>query len=552
MASYGTSSPSVLVEYTLNKLHLPRSQVEAIPDVEDHSSEDDSSSINPSSLRANFMPPGMEFSDIDPTSIHCYDCVQDKIPYFSPVFSHLASIKHENLTIASQQAQNLRRKLMRSANVLIVQGGYIGKKFIYDTLKKRGVNVFILDGPNSVWRSVAEEGGITEFIELDFTENDTIFERAMHAVTNPDLDVKFDAVTTYYEDAVALAARIATTLGIETNSVESCDKARNKRKTREVMAAAGLPSPRHKKVMCIDDIKTACDFVGFPVILKPVYGASSMGVVKAETLKEATEAYKKLHVTMRTDKDTIWAQGTEMMIEEYYDGDEFDIDLLLSDSVVVYAKVADNWACWEPWFQETGINGPSLYPERKQKELIKLASDATLELGFRYGCFHVECRYTAHGPRLVEVNARMGGVSVRDLNYFVWGVDLVEEHCMAALRIPIRPMLPEKPLRFMAESAINAPYSGVLNSDEWLKFAEENPMVYKVSYFMHKGEKVVGPEDGVPDWIGEIVVICDTSAKDAIRHIQEMVMSQAQVPITASKPGSERGFFFPDHAFPFC
>ncbi len=102
-------------------------------------------------------------------------------------------------------------------------------------------------------------------------------------------------------------------------------------------------------------------------------------------------------------------------------GDEFDVDILLCAGEVVYSKVSDNWACWEPWFQETGTNCPSLYDPVKQAELVKLAVDTTLALGFAAGCFHVELKYTQRGPRIIEVNARMGGVSVRDANKFAWG-----------------------------------------------------------------------------------------------------------------------------------
>ncbi len=34
-------------------------------------------------------------------------------------------------------------------------------------------------------------------------------------------------------------------------------------------------------------------------------------------------------------------------------------------------------------------------------------------LGFQLGVFHVEAKYTSRGPRLIEVNARMGGGPVR-------------------------------------------------------------------------------------------------------------------------------------------
>lgn len=546
MTSYGS------VEYVLDKRHLPRSQVEAIPiDDIDYTDDEAASSLNASSLRANFLPPGTPLPDVDQADINRYGSYHEQSPYFSPVFANLPSVDHTKLMVSSEETQKLRRKLLRGSNILIVQGGYLGKMFIYNRLKQLGVNIYVMDGPDSVWKKAAEDDLIVDFIPLDFTENDTIFQRAMDSIIDLHHQVKFDAVTTYFEDAVALAARIATALNMEVNPVEACDKARNKRKTREVMAESGLPVPKFKRILCEQDLKQASEYVGFPVILKPVFGAASAGVTKAHSYQELLESYRKLFATFDVTQDTIWAQGTEMVIEEYYDGDEFDIDIMLSDGIPVYAKVSDNWACWEPWFQETGTNCPSLYAEDKQKELIRLSIDTTIALGFKYGCFHVECKYTSRGPRLIEVNARMGGVSVRDVNMHAWGIDLVEEHAMCALRIPIRPNIPEKPLAFMAESAINAPYSGIINDDHWLDFALEHPLVHKINYFKQKGDQVVGPEDGVPDWICEIITLSYDNQKEAVNIIRSIIEEQAKVPITPKSDGKTRGFFFPSHAHPF-
>ncbi len=220
-----------------------------------------------------------------------------------------------------------------------------------------------------------------------------------------------------------------------------------------------------------------------------------------------------------------------------------------------------------------GTNCPSLYPEHKQRELIKLSIDTTLALGFENGCFHVEAKYTSRGPRIIEVNARMGGVAVRDVNMYAWGVvrfvdytccnvciahthtnlvqDLIEQTVMAALRIPIRPVIPETPIQYMAECAVNAPYSGVVNEDDWLDFVLDDKRVYKINYFKKKGEKVIGPEDGMPDWVVEILVISKKSQREACDLIREIVTKKAPVPITPSRTGTERGFFFPAHVHPF-
>eukprot|EP00182_Erythrolobus_australicus_P001441 CAMPEP_0185832910 /NCGR_PEP_ID=MMETSP1353-20130828/2364_1 /TAXON_ID=1077150 /ORGANISM="Erythrolobus australicus, Strain CCMP3124" /LENGTH=547 /DNA_ID=CAMNT_0028531143 /DNA_START=56 /DNA_END=1699 /DNA_ORIENTATION=- len=540
---------SVPVDYALDRRHMPGAQRERIPDAADLDLDDGGDAeLLSSSLRSNFMPAGMPLIEPeDPVLVQYAQASPSSLA--SPMFHNLPNVKPEQLRTASDQAQALRRKLLRGASVLIVQGGYSGKRFVYEKLKELGVTITIMDGPDSIWRGAVDDGLIEDFVELDFADNATVFERAMDAVLA--LEQKFDAVTTYFEDAVALAARIATALGLENNPVRACDQARNKRVTRQVMRDCGLPVPKFYQIMSEADLEPACDLVGFPAILKPVFGAASMGVNKVHSTEETVAAYKKIFATLDVKDDSIWAQGTEMVLEEYYDGDEFDIDMLLFEGEVVYAKVSDNWACWEPWFQETGTNCPSLYDSEKQKELVKLAADATIALGFKYGAFHVELKYTSRGPRMIEVNARMGGVSVYDCNRLAWGVDLVEEHMMAVLKIPIRPVIPEKPLGFFAETAINAPYSGTLLSDQWLEPLRKDPRVVFVHYFKKKGDKVLGPEDGVPDWIGEIRVFGKENGFEMCELLRSFMRDMNEVPIEPAVPERKRGWFFPDHMHPF-
>lgn len=77
-------------------------------------------------------------------------------------------------------------------------------------------------------------------------------------------------------------------------------------------------------------------------------------------------------------------------------------------------------------------------------------------LGLERGVFHVELKATSRGPRLIEVNCRMGGGPVRDTNLLVWGVDLVEENLYAFAGIPVRPPVAAAPHKQLAEYSINA------------------------------------------------------------------------------------------------
>eukprot|EP00190_Bangiopsis_sp_CCMP1999_P001673 CAMPEP_0198729044 /NCGR_PEP_ID=MMETSP1475-20131203/13952_1 /TAXON_ID= ORGANISM="Unidentified sp., Strain CCMP1999" /NCGR_SAMPLE_ID=MMETSP1475 /ASSEMBLY_ACC=CAM_ASM_001111 /LENGTH=545 /DNA_ID=CAMNT_0044491581 /DNA_START=10 /DNA_END=1643 /DNA_ORIENTATION=- len=541
-----TSFTSGSVDYYLSKRYLPSSQVERVPNVEELEDEEIETDGPVASLRsANFMPHGMSLGGYSP-GVASIPAVQS--PLFSPVYAQLSNVKQSKLSESSTDAQKLRRKLMRGANVLIIQGGYSGKKFIYEKLKELGVRVTVMDGPESYWKIAAEEGLIQSFVEIDFSDNATVFERAIDIVMS--LDTNFDAVTTYYEDAVPLATRLSHALGFELNPISACDIARNKRRTRQVMREAGLPTPAFCSIKEKGDLEEALKTVGFPAVLKPAFGAASLGVFKVNSEEETRRMYTEILKTMQPELDPIWAQGTEVILEEFYDGDEFDIDLLLFDGRCVYAKLADNWACCEPWFQETGLNMPSLYPKGKADELVRLAVDSTLALGFRYGAFHVELKYTSRGPRLIEVNARMGGVAVRDSNLLAWGVDLVEEHCMAMLKIPILPATPEKFLKLHMSYGLIAPYSGTINADDWLESVKEDRRVYKVTYEKKKGDKVTGPNDNLPDWLAEVRCLFD-SPEEMISWVEEL-QNSLEVPIDPSqevKPDCK--FFLPTHAFPF-
>lgn len=232
-------------------------------------------------------------------------------------------------------------------------------------------------------------------------------------------------------------------------------------------------------------------------------------------------------------------------------GEEFDIDILLSDGKCVYAKVSDNWECMAPWFQELGTNCPSLYPQTRQDELVKLSVDTCRAFGFRSGCFHVECKYTHRGPRMIEVNARMGGVSVRDANLIAWGVDMVEEHAMAALRIPIAPVVPEKPLKFMAETCINCPFSGTMLNDTWLDHGKKHPDVLKIEYLAKAGAKVTGADENVPDWLAEIIVVSEVSQEHAINVVRKIVEQAGDPPIEPKEGAKSRPLYFPSDKFPF-
>ena len=239
---------------------------------------------------------------------------------------------------------NHRRQQLRNKNLLVIQGGWLaGKRHIFERLSKLGVKITLLDTSNKYdWSALVQDGIIEHFINVDVEDPVNLHGRCMFEILGLPNGGKFDGCCTYYEEAVILCARIAKELRLDVNPVEAFEKSRNKRMTREAMAAADLPTPRFAKILERDDLEAACETVGFPAVLKPSLGSGSFGVMAVDSKKDVYEKYDTLVGWMDPEEDPVYKQGKEVVLEEFYDGEEFDIDIILSESEVAYAKVSDN------------------------------------------------------------------------------------------------------------------------------------------------------------------------------------------------------------------
>ncbi|KAG2452311.1 hypothetical protein HYH02_003335 [Chlamydomonas schloesseri] len=440
----------------------------------------------------------------------------------------------------TREGRSLRRQVLKGAVMVFVTAGYSGKRFIFEKAKELGVRSVVLDGPDSWAQLLVKEGIIEKFVPIDFSDVETVFDRCLKAVRDVRSSIgELDGITTFCEMAVPLASRLAEALGLPGNTPQAVDNARDKHATREIMAKAGLPTPRHWKVTSEADVPKAAAHVGFPAVIKPISGAASLGVIRANNEDDLMKAFKKVQHDMSRAKIVAGAlvegddEGEdvagnaggwihlELMVEEYLDGAEVDCDLIFDNGRPVYGAITDNWPTVEPYFNETGSNCPSVLPKAAQIDLMELAVRSVQSLGFKLGVFHVECKYTSRGARLIEVNCRMGGGPVRDTNLLVWGVDLVEENLMAFAGIPVRPPVARRPLKQMAEYTINAQKTGHIKH---LDFLEQYRKVEGVLYarpLVQPGAKCHCVADGLPTWLCELMVV-RPDVREAIAEIKRI------------------------------
>ena len=145
-----------------------------------------------------------------------------------------------------------------------------------------------------------------------------------------------------------IAARLAEALGLPGNPVAAVDAARDKHATRAIMAAAGLPTPANMLITEESQLEEAANLVGFPAVIKPIAGAGSMGVVRVDDLADLRKCYAKVIADMGravvTSGALVYAPedgntgasskrfDVKLMMEQYLDGPEVDVDLVLSEA----------------------------------------------------------------------------------------------------------------------------------------------------------------------------------------------------------------------------
>eukprot|EP00887_Chlorella_sp_A99_P000154 scaffold16.g154.t1 len=466
------------------------------------------------------------------------------------------SLPADQVSAPTPAGQALRRQALKGALLVFITSGVPGKRFIFERAMELGVRSVVIDGPDSWAKGLVAEGVIEKFIPLDMSTTDTVFGRCLDAIRRLG---GVDGVLSFCEIAQPLVARLTERLGLPGNSPDAVDAARDKHATRQRLAAAGLPTPRNFLITSPRDLAkareatcfqrgcsgcvAAAEAVGFPAVIKPICGAASIGVVRVDDATHLEEEYFKVLADLSGAKGGDGTHGsaasgqangnagswinTEIMMEEYLDGPEVDVDLVLSEGQPVYGAVNDNWPTLEPYFNETGSNGPSTLTLWQQRDLASLAVGSVKALGFDLGVFHVELKQTSRGARLIEVNCRMGGGVIHTMNLLVWGVDLVEEQLLCAAGVPSHPPVAQMPLMLTAEYIVNAKRTGILRNLSFLDKYQARPdsiglpgVIY-AKPCVQPGTKVVSREDGLPTWVCQVLVTRPT-LEEAIQWVTEI------------------------------
>jgi biotin carboxylase len=246
-----------------------------------------------------------------------------------------------------------------------------------------------------------------------------------------------DGVVTFVDDMMELAAELAARLGLPFHSPQVAAVVVDKQRQREALARDGLPSARFWPVPAGIEATGAAALAGqvaYPAVLKPVRGSGSHLIHRVAGPEELVPLLLAGH------GDTQW------LIEEYIPdsagtADDWYANYLSVESVVSRGEVSHVAFCGrfplaDP-FRETGNFIPAIFDPDTEGALLQLVDDAVRALGIRDSVIHTEIKLTAEGPRLIEVNGRLGGRPPFVLET-VSPVNLFAVTCQVAAGIPVK------------------------------------------------------------------------------------------------------------------
>jgi biotin carboxylase len=227
-------------------------------------------------------------------------------------------------------------------------------------------------------------------------------------------------IVTFVDDALCLTAALAARLGLPYHSEAVAATLADKIRQRAALDAAGIPGPRFWELgaeLAGAPLAGRAHEIDYPAVLKPAVGSGSRGL---RAVANASELLRE-HVP-----------GTACLVEEYLpdppDHDARFAAYLSIESVVSHGRICHATTCGRfplahP-FRETGNFIPAALGPAGFDELAALTDASIRALEIHTGIMHTEIKLTEAGPKVIEINGRLGGrppfvlQSVSDINLF--------------------------------------------------------------------------------------------------------------------------------------
>ncbi|KTD79425.1 ATP-grasp domain-containing protein [Legionella waltersii] len=322
-----------------------------------------------------------------------------------------------------------------------------------NTAKKLGHRIFLVAPELPYWAAPQ----IDKFIQADTTKfSDTLDKLHKECKYDP-----FHGVITILDKSVELVATIAEEFNLPGSSLIAATTVKHKYKMREALQKNQVAHPKFLFVKTLEDLQIAADYIGYPMIFKPVAASTSVAVFKLNNKEELEQKFQAMIQCQRTP---FWLYPDEYIAEEFMQGQEVSAEGIINQGKIHFAGITSKFVD-SPGFTEWMQCFPASLSLEQNQQVFNVVEKAIHAVGIDDCAFHVEVMITADGPKIVEINSRMAGSFIAShLVPLASGIDLVKLSIQTALGEPIE-MMPSK-LKFACERNLYAKENGTIA--DWL------------------------------------------------------------------------------------
>lgn len=294
--------------------------------------------------------------------------------------------------------------------VLVLRSSYYQYREYLLRLIAQHADVWLLNDRPPLWEDKYVKG---------YALVDTLDRDAVVAAAN-EIDVQFDGVICWDEIRIENAAFLAESLGLPGPSVAGVHNCRDKRLTRLALKRDKVPQPESYLVSTEAEAFQATLKIGYPVVVKPRALAASQGVVLVSSDGDLGRAFR---LAQSARENGVEGYDANVLIEEYVKGEEISIDAAWSSGDMLPLFVAHKRTGFPPYFEEVGHWVDGKDPLRQDPRLLNVLLRAHAAVGFHSGITHTEIRLTENGPKVIEINGRLGGDFIPYVGALATGID---------------------------------------------------------------------------------------------------------------------------------
>lgn len=402
--------------------------------------------------------------------------------------------------------------------LLVINTGSIKKRFVFQKLKKLGIKTIVLNSEKNWAQPYVDYWIITD----NYNHGEAV--QAIKDFLTNNQEIKLDGAITFWEDDIPLLAKVCEEFKLTGNNFEAAVNTRDKFKMQEVFESCGLPFIKQHLLKSVRDLETAIKKIGFPAVIKPVFGSDSQFVIRVTDSDDAKEAYEYVLKNCTPEFDPIYKYNKHQFVyQEFIEGHEFSMECYIQHGVPHVIGIHEKTAMDLPFFQETGDYIPPRITDEQKRELVSTTEAVLIVLGVRSSLAHVEIKLTGDGPKVIEVASRMGGDYTYHSVLEVYDFDLIKTGCEVSLGINVSNK-PRNPKTYLMGKFFIPKESGIITKIIGFDELKKNSKVIDYIQYKKVGDSVLVPPDGYEN-VGWVIVRGQSylEVESAIAQIFEQV-----------------------------